>query len=87
MAFWRSEFSRGFEGVDLECEKVMETRVVSRFGEERKKGWGGNWKWLGRGSLKFTGAAGLSWGFAEEATSAPFRRGEFLDYTLIDWHY
>jgi hypothetical protein len=38
VAFWRPKFSRGFEGVDLECEKVMKTRVVSRVGEERKKG-------------------------------------------------
>ena len=40
MAFWRTEFGRGFEGVGLECEKVMETRVVSRVEEEKKKGQG-----------------------------------------------
>jgi hypothetical protein len=38
VAFWRAEFSRSFEGVGLECEKVMEARVVSRVGEGRKKG-------------------------------------------------
>jgi hypothetical protein len=40
VAFWRTEFGRGLEGVGLECEKVMETRVVSRVGEEKKKGQG-----------------------------------------------
>jgi hypothetical protein len=77
VAFWRTEFGRGFEGVGLECEKVMETRVVSRVGKDIGSG-------LGVARLSLQGCFG---GFAEEATNALFRGGEFLDYTLIDWHY
>jgi hypothetical protein len=58
VAFWRTEVGRGFEGVGLECEKVMEPRVVSRVGEEKKKGRGGIGSGLGVARLSLQGLEG-----------------------------